>query len=71
VVSQAGARLVVEHCRLGTAMPGQVADALLDESREHTVVEGLTLCAPGVARRLGLGTDGTQGVLLDGPDMRR
>ncbi len=65
VVSQASAaRLVGEHCRVGTAMRGQVADALLDESREDTVVEGLALFGPGVARRLGLGTDGAHGSSL-------
>jgi hypothetical protein len=39
VVSQASARLVGEHSRVGAAVPGQVADALLDEPGEDSVVE--------------------------------
>lgn len=39
VVSQAGAWLVGEHGCVGAAVPGQVADALLDEPGEDNVVE--------------------------------
>ena len=39
VVSQASARLVGEQGRVGAAVPGQVADALLDETGEDSVVE--------------------------------
>jgi hypothetical protein len=50
--SQASARLVGEHGRVGAAVPGQVADALLDEPREDNLVEGIARFGPGVARRL-------------------
>jgi hypothetical protein len=39
VVSQASARLVGEHCRVGAAVPGHVTDALLDEPGKDSVVE--------------------------------
>ena len=59
VLSQASARLVGEHGRVCAAMPGEVADALLDEPREDYIAEGLTRVGPDVvASRLGLGTQG-------------